>query len=150
MKIEGHYTFNVPIEEVYAALQDEALIRGALPGRVYFRMTSPTQYEAAMELDIPRFSGHYSGVLNVLETVPPYFFRLHANGHGPDREMYAAGIVELRALGPALTEVYYVGETDALAGFNRLIQMAAAPIASRLAGRGLHHLEQAIHARNQG
>ncbi|MBA3533993.1 MAG: carbon monoxide dehydrogenase, partial [Ardenticatenales bacterium] len=44
MKIEGRYIFHVPIEDVYEALRDEALLRQALPGHVYFKMTSPTEY----------------------------------------------------------------------------------------------------------
>jgi uncharacterized protein len=149
MKIEGSCVLQVPVEELYEALQDEQLIRDALPGRVYFLMRSPTTYEAAMELDVPRFGGHYSGVLEVVETEPPRFFRLYAEGQGPDRDMQAGGIVELVPLSPYETEVYYAGETNALDGFNPLIRMAAPPVAVRLVKRGLHHLEQAIHQRNR-
>lgn len=145
IKIEGRYTFQLPIDEVYAALQNEALIRQALPGQVYFKMESPTHYVAAMELDVPRFGGQYRGSLDVTETRAPDFYVLEARGEGMGRHVTAQGRVELTALGPGETEVRYRGTTDALDGYNRLVQMAAPPIASRLANRGLEHLERAIH-----
>ncbi len=148
MKIEGHYLFHLPIHVVYYALQDEALIRQAMPGRVQFAMTSPTRYEIAVELDMPRFGGHYSGALEVVETEPPFFYRLYAFGYGMNREMEAGGIVELRDLAPNETELYYFGETDAFDHLNRLFQMAAAPVAPQLINRALHHLETVIHQRN--
>lgn len=147
MKIEGRYTFLLPIHTVYEALRDEALIREALPGHVYFRQSSPTRYEAAMELDVPRFGGHYEGAVEVLETRAPTFYRLSARGHGAGRELSAQGTVTLHATSATETEVHYVGSTDALRDSNRLVQMAAAPIAAHLVGRGLNHLEQVIAAR---
>jgi carbon monoxide dehydrogenase subunit G len=147
MKIEGHYLFHVPIRIVYEALRDEALIRQALPGRVHFVMTSPTHYEAAVDIDVPRFGGHYSGELDVLETEPPFFYRLYAHGYGMGRALQAGGIVELHEVGPGQTELHYFGETDAFDHFNRLFQMAAAPVATQLINRGLHHLEGVIHQR---
>jgi hypothetical protein len=63
--------------------------------------------------------------------------------------MQAGGIVELIPLSPYETEVYYVGETNALDGFNPLIRMAAPPVAARLVNRGLHHLEREIHERHR-
>ncbi len=149
MKIEGRYTFNLPIQEVYDALKDEALIREALPGHVYFKMTSPSSYEAAMELDVPKFGGAYAGQLEVTETQEPTLYRLKVAGTGPDRRITADGTVALAEIEPAQTEVHYVGHTDAFNEYNRLFQMAAAPIAARLANRGLHHLEGVIQARKQ-
>lgn len=150
MKIEGQYIFHLPIQTVYDALRDEALIRTALPGQVYFRMTSPTHYEAAMELDVPRFGGHYAGSLDVTDTESPSYYVLVARGEGQGRQMEAQGRVELRALGPAETEVHYEGETNALDPYNRFFQIAAAPIAARLINRGLAHLERTIEAREAG
>lgn len=149
MKIEGRYTFHLPIQEVYDALRDEDLIRDALPGKVYFKMTSPTHYEAAMDLDIPRFGGHYSGELDVTATEPPDYYQLFATGQGLGRQVQAVGRVTLTALEPEKTEVHYLGTTNALEGANALVLMAAPPIAARFANRGLEHLERIIHERKR-
>lgn len=149
MKLEGYYTFHLPIEEVYHALKDEALIRYALPGQVHFRMTSPTHYEAAMDLDVPRFGGHYSGSVEVIETEAPFYYRLRARGRGLGRDVEAEGLVELMPLEPSVTELHYVGVTDALDGLNSFIRMAAPPVATRFANRGLEHLERAIVERKR-
>lgn len=148
MNITGHYTFLFPIERVYEALQDEALIREALPGHVYFRMTSPTRYEAAMELDVPKFGGRYSGELEVVESKVPTFYRLHAQGTGPERAMSAQGTVTLHPIEPERTELHYAGTTDALSEYNRLFQKMAEPLAVRLANRGLAHLERIMRERD--
>lgn len=146
MKIQGQYTFELPIEQVYEALRDERLLRRTIPGSVHFHMSSPTRYEAAMELEVPRFGGHYEGWVDVLETTTPTHYRLRAHGVGPDRSVVAEGTVTLEALGPSRTLVRYDGTTDALDGFNRLIQMAAHPFAVRFANRGLSELEAIIRA----
>ena len=105
-------------------------------------MTSPTHYEGALELDVPKMGGHYEGELDVTETIAPTFYRLSATARGPeDRRVTAEGTVTLTALAPRETEVHYAGTTDALAEFNRLVQLAARPIAVHLANRALHHFE---------
>lgn len=149
IKIEGQYTFQLPIQDVYDALRDEALLRFALPGKVYFKMTSPTHYEAAMDLDVPKFGGHYAGALNVTDTEVPTYYDLSAHGEALGRQITATGRVELKALSPVQTEVHYLGETDAFDDFNRFIRMAAPPVAARLANRGLAHLEEAIQRHQQ-
>jgi carbon monoxide dehydrogenase subunit G len=145
--IEGHYTFNLPIEVVYNALRDEALIREAMPGQVTFRMTSPTHYEAAMTLDIPKFGGYYAGSLNVTGTQVPSFYDLVAEGEGLGRKVTASGRVSLKLLEDNRTEVHYKGETDAFDHSNRLVRMAAPPICAAFANRGLAHLDDVIQRR---
>ena len=149
MKIEGRYTFNLPIQEVYDALKDEELLRGALPGQVYFKMTSPTHYEASMDLDIPKFGGHYEGSLDITATQEPSFYELSVTGNGMGRDLTAKGRVNLRKIGPNKTELHYFGETDAFKEFNRFVKMAARPVAVRFANQGLKHLEQYIQKRKQ-
>lgn len=147
MKIEGYYTFQLPIQDVYDALKDEKLLREAVPGKVHFEMTSSTHYEASMDLDVPKFGGHYEGSVDVTDTQEPSFYDLSAQGQGPGRHVTATGRVALRSLGANETEVHYSGETDVLEGFNRFFKMAAAPLAVRFANRGLAHLERYIQQR---
>src|SRR5688500_483473 len=96
--IEGRYTLDLPVEVVYNALRDEALLREAMPGKVIFRMTSPTHYEAAMTLDVPKFGGFYAGALDVTGTQVPSYYDLVARGEGLGREVTASGRVTLTAL----------------------------------------------------
>jgi carbon monoxide dehydrogenase subunit G len=145
--IEGRYTFNLPIEVVYNALRDEALIREAMPGQVEFRMTSPTHYEAAMTLEIPRFGGYYAGSLTVTGTQVPSYYDLVAQGEGLGRAVVASGRVSLALVDQNRTEVHYRGETDAFDHSNRLIRMAAPPVCAAFANRGLAHLEDVIQRR---
>ena len=147
MKIEGRYTFNLPIQEVYDALRDEELLREALPGKVDFKMTSDTHYEAAMQLDVPKFGGHYAGSVDITDTQAPDYYQLSVKGTGMGRHITANGRVELSQIEASKTEVHYLGTTDALDGFNRFIKRAAPSIAARLANRGLNHLERFMMAR---
>lgn len=149
MTIAGHYLFHLPIEVVYDALRDESLIRHALPGQVRFRMTTPTHYEAAMTLDVPRFGGLYEGTVDVVETQRPTFYTLSVRGTGHGRSVEATGTVFLTPLGPEQTEVRYEGQTDAFDDLSRIVRMAAPPVAVQFANRGLHHLEQVIQALRQ-
>ena len=149
MKIEGRYTFNLPIQDVYDALKDEELLREALQGKANFKMTSPTHYEASMDLNVPKFGGHYEGSVDVTARQEPSFYEFSARGNGMGRDVTATGRVNLRKLGPNKTEVHYSGTTDALKGFNRFVKMAAGPVAVRFANKGLAHLEQYIKKHKQ-
>jgi carbon monoxide dehydrogenase subunit G len=145
--IEGRYTFKLPIEVVYNALRDEVLLREAMPGQVTFRMTSPTRYEAAMTLDVPRFGGHYAGSLDIVATQFPAYYDLVARGQGLGHDVIASGRVTLTSLDDNRTEVHYRGETDAFDHTNRFVQMAAPPVCAHFANRGLAHLEDVIQRR---
>ena len=112
-------------------------------------MTSPTRYEAAMTLDVPRFAGEYEGTLDVIETTRPTFYRLAARGTGHGRYVEAEGEVHLIELAPEETELRYAGSTDAFDDLNRLVLMAAPPIVAQLVNRGLHHLEQVVKSTRQ-
>ena len=145
--IEGKYTFDLPIETVYNALRDEALIRDALPGKVTFQMTTPTHYQAGMDLDVPRFGGRYEGALDVIGTEAPLYYDLVAQGTGLGRSVTAQGRVALKELAPNKTEVRYEGGTDAFDHLNRFVRMPIPAICAAFANRGLAHLEDTIKRR---
>lgn len=54
LKIEGCYRLRVAPQVAYRTLQDETLLRAAMPGGLHFARLSPTTFEAAMEIALPR------------------------------------------------------------------------------------------------
>lgn len=143
-KIEGTYTFHLPIEKVYDAFQNEGLIRTALPGRVHFKMPSPKQYDLAVQLDIPKVGGLYKGSMNITDTQPLSYYQLSANGEGPSRNLEAAARLDLKKVAAHKTDVHYVCKTDAFDSYNRFVRMAATPFAKRLITQGMWYLERTI------
>ena len=143
-KIEGNYTFHLPIEKVYHAFQDKDLIRAALPGRVHFEMPSSKEYKLALQLDAPKVGGLYQGSMNITDTQNPSYYELSAAGQGPSNNLAATGRIELSSVDANKTEVRYVCKTDAFDKYNRLIRMAAGPVAKRMVVQGMWYLERTI------
>ncbi|HBY94584.1 MAG: SRPBCC domain-containing protein [Ardenticatenaceae bacterium] len=144
LKIEGHYHFKVASEVVYQALQDEMLIRAAMPGGLHFGRLSPTTFEAEMEVSLPRVSGRYAGTITVADTILNEFYVLVVQGSGSHSHVTAEGRVSLdpRAGGTLLR---YQGETDAIGGLNRLTHRVVQRVAVELINLGLRRLEAEIH-----
>ena len=143
-KIEGNYTFHLPIEKVYNAFQDKDLIRAALPGRVHFEMPASNEYKLALQLDVPKVGGLYQGSMNITDTRVPSYYELSASGQGPSNNLAATGRIELSPVDASKTDVRYVCQTDAFDKYNRLVRMAAGPVAKRMVTQGMWYLERTI------
>ncbi len=95
MDIEGTYTFQAPIEQVWAALLDPDVLARSLPGIEHMRPTGPDAYEATMHVGVAAVKGAYSGKVVILDKQEPTHYRLQADGSSARGFVKAEGTVDL-------------------------------------------------------
>lgn len=95
MNIEGTYTFQAPIEQVWQTLLDPEVLAKSLPGIENMKTTGPDSYEATMHVGVAAVQGTYSGKVVILDKQEPSHYRLQAEGNGTRGFVKAEGTVDL-------------------------------------------------------
>jgi carbon monoxide dehydrogenase subunit G len=95
MNIEGTYTFQAPIEQVWKTLLDPEVLARTLPGIENMKTTGPDSYEATMHVGVAAVQGTYSGKVAILDKEEPMHYRLQAEGSGTRGFVKAEGTVDL-------------------------------------------------------
>jgi uncharacterized protein len=95
MNIEGTYTFQAPIEQVWKTLLDPEVLGRTLPGIENMKATGPDSYEATMQVGVAAVQGTYNGKVVILDKEAPSHYRLQAEGNGTRGFVKAEGTVDL-------------------------------------------------------
>jgi hypothetical protein len=95
MNIEGTYTFQATIEQVWKTLLDPDVLARTLPGIENMKTTGPDSYEATMHVGVAAVQGTYSGKVAILDKEEPNHYRLQAEGNGARGFVKAEGTVDL-------------------------------------------------------
>ena len=95
MDIEGTYTFQAPIEQVWKTLLDPEVLARSLPGIENMQTNGPESYEATMHVGMAAVKGTYSGKAVVLDKQAPTHYRFQAEGSGTRGFVKAEGTVDL-------------------------------------------------------
>jgi carbon monoxide dehydrogenase subunit G len=111
MNIEGTYTFQAPIEQVWNSLLDPEILAKALPGIENMRETGPDSYEATMHVGVAAVKGTYSGKVSISDKQQPTHYRLHAEGSGARGFVTGEGTIDL-AQHNGTTIATYKGEAQ--------------------------------------
>ncbi len=111
MNIEGTYTFQAPIEQVWNSLLDPEILAKALPGIEGMRVTGPDSYEATMHVGVAAVKGTYSGKVSISDKQAPNHYRLHAEGSGARGFVNGEGTIDL-AQHNGTTVATYKGEAQ--------------------------------------
>lgn len=111
MNIEGTYTFQAPIEQVWNSLLDPEILAKALPGIENMRVTGPDSYEATMHVGVAAVKGTYSGKVSISDKQQPTHYRIHAEGSGARGFVTGDGTIDL-AQHNGTTVATYKGEAQ--------------------------------------
>ena len=95
MDIEGKYTFQAPIEQVWNALLDPEVLAKSLPGVENMRVVGPDTYEATMHVGVAAVKGTYSGKVAIMDKQAPSQYHLQAEGSGTRGFVKADGTIDL-------------------------------------------------------
>jgi carbon monoxide dehydrogenase subunit G len=95
MDIEGKYTFQAPIEQVWNTLLDPVALAKALPGIENMRETGPDAYEVTMHVGVEAVKGTYSGKVSISDKQQPTHYSLHAEGSGARGFVKGDGTIDL-------------------------------------------------------
>ena len=113
MKIIGSYSLDHSPSEVFAALNDPAVLLVTIPGCQALEQTGPSTYAMTITAGVASIKGTYNGVVELADQNAPHSFTLKASGSGGPGTVQADVRVTLgeSAEGCALTY-----EADAVVG----------------------------------
>jgi carbon monoxide dehydrogenase subunit G len=114
MKIAGTAELNAPIDQVWAAFNDPAVLARTLPGCRELREVRPDAYKMTISAGVASIKGTYEGDLSVTEQNPPGSFVLKAAGVGAPGTVSADVKVRLQQSATGGTDLSY--DADAVVG----------------------------------
>ncbi len=133
MKVTGQATLHAPIERVFAALNDPAVLVRTIPGCQRLEATGPDAYAMTVTAGVASIKGSYAGTVRLAELQPPTSFVLRASGAGAPGTVSADVSVRL-AEQDGVTVLDY--DADAVVGgvIGGVGQRMLAGVAKKLAG----------------
>ena len=114
MKISGEARLKAEIAEVYAALQDPAVLVRTLPGCEQLEQTGPDSYRATLTAGVASIKGRFNGEVRLADHEAPHAFTMHASGAGAPGTVNAVARVTLSDPGDGGTLLRY--DADATIG----------------------------------
>jgi carbon monoxide dehydrogenase subunit G len=121
MKVSGEATLHAPVEKVWDALNDPAVLVRTIPGCERLEATGPDAYAMTVSAGVASIKGTYSGTVRLSEQDVPKSFLMSAAGSGGP--------------GTVSTEVR-VALAETLDGATRLTYDADAVVGGMVAGVG--------------
>jgi len=135
MKISGSATLNAPVDQVWAAFNDPAVLARTLPGCQQLREVGPDAYKMTITAGVASIKGTYEGDVALTEQNPPGSFVLKASGAGGPGTVSADVKVLLEESATGGTALTY--DADAVVGgaIGGVGQRMLTGVAKKMAGQ---------------
>jgi uncharacterized protein len=114
MRVTGDATLNAPIEAVWTALNDPAVLVRTIPGCERLEATGPDSYRLTITTGMAAVRGTYTGEVLLADQQPPGSFTLKASGAGGPGTISTDVRVQLAAADDGSTSLSY--DADAVVG----------------------------------
>lgn len=133
MQLSHQRRFALPQQQVWAGLNDTALLQAAIPGCDSLTAAGEHRYEARMSAAVGPLKAHFSGTLQLQRLQPPESYDLHFQAQGSTGGS-AQGVahVRLEAVGEHETLLHYSASAE--------LEGKVAQIGSRLVGLAARHI----------
>lgn len=82
MELTGQQTLSLPIEQVWGALNDPAILQQCIPGCDTFTQVDDYQYDIAMTATVGPIKARFQGKLDLTDIHPPNSYQLRFHGSG--------------------------------------------------------------------
>ncbi len=147
MKVNGSAVLHVEREQVYAALNDPAVLAAAIPGCQSLDPAGDDCYRMAVTAGVASIKGTYDGEVRLAEQQPPASFTLRAKGSGVPGTVDATCRVSLSDLGDGTTRLDY--DADAAVGgvVGGVGQRMLVGVAKKLAGQFFGNVDDLLTGR---
>jgi carbon monoxide dehydrogenase subunit G len=114
MKLSGEATLNASVDQVYAALNDPAMLVRTIPGCQRLEQVGADSYRATITAGVASIKGTFDGDVRLTDQDAPHSFTLHASGVGAPGTVTAVTRVTLAVADGATTRLTY--DSDATIG----------------------------------
>ena len=135
MKISGTAVLNAPVDQVWAAFNDPAVLARTIPGCQELREVGPDAYSMTVSAGVASIKGIYEGNVALTEQNPPGFFVLKAAGAGAPGTVGADVKISLLDSATGGTDLTY--DADAVVGgvIGGVGQRMLTGVAKKMAGQ---------------
>jgi carbon monoxide dehydrogenase subunit G len=114
MKVSGSATLHAPVERVYQALNDPAVLVRTIPGCERLERAGEDAYKMTVTAGVASVRGTYAGDVRIADQQPPNAFVLKASGAGAPGTVSADVQVQLAPGDDGTTVLSY--DADAVVG----------------------------------
>jgi uncharacterized protein len=114
MKVSGEATLHAPIDKVWSALNDPAVLVRTIPGCERLEATGPDSYRMVVTAGVSSIKGTYSGDVSLRDKKEPESFLMTAAGAGGPGTVNTEVRVTLADSGNGSTQLAY--DADAVVG----------------------------------
>jgi len=114
MKISGEASLTAGVAEVYAALNDPAVLVRTIPGCQRLQQVGTDSYRATIAAGVASIKGTFDGDVRLADQDAPHSFTLHASGAGVPGTVTAVARVALVGAADGTTRLTY--DADATIG----------------------------------
>jgi carbon monoxide dehydrogenase subunit G len=114
MKVSGDATLHAPIDKVWAALNDPAVLVRTIPGCERLEATGPDSYRMVVTAGVASIKGTYAGEVALSDQQHPNSFLMTASGAGGPGTVSTEVRVSLADTGDGSTRLTY--DADAVVG----------------------------------
>ncbi|MGH8961795.1 MAG: SRPBCC family protein [Jatrophihabitantaceae bacterium] len=114
MKVSGDATLHAPIEDVWKALNDPAVLVRTIPGCERLEATGPDSYRMVVTAGVASIRGTYAGEVALSDQQVPNSFLMKASGAGGPGTISTEVRVSLADAGDGSTRLSY--DADAVVG----------------------------------
>jgi hypothetical protein len=146
MKVSGNATLHAPVDKVYAALNDPAVLVRTIPGCERLERAGEDAYKLTVTAGVASVRGTYAGDVRIADQQPPNAFVLKASGAGAPGTVAADVQVRLEPGDDGTTVLSY--DADAVVGgtIGGVGQRMLAAVAKRTAGDFFAAVDQVLNA----
>lgn len=144
MKISGNASLQAPVEQVWTAIQDPAVLARVIPGCETLTPTGANQYDMAVSAGVAAIKGTYTGTVALADLVDRESFTLKASGAGAPGTISTDVKVRLAPGASGGTEVSY--DADAIVGgaIGGVGQRMLTGVARKMAGQLFANIDHDI------
>ncbi|WP_329520113.1 SRPBCC family protein [Spirillospora sp. NBC_01491] len=136
MQVTGSATVAAPVQRVWEALQDPAVLARTIPGCHALEPTGPDTYRMTVSAGVASVQGTYVGQVELADPDPPRSFVLRARGQGAPGTVDATVRVRLSdGAGAGSTRVDYDAEAAVGGMIGGVGQRMLGGVAKRTAGQ---------------
>ncbi|HEX8082506.1 MAG TPA: carbon monoxide dehydrogenase subunit G [Jatrophihabitans sp.] len=133
MKLAGEAVLHAPVEKVWAALRDPAVLVATIPGCERLVATGPDSYDMTVTAGVASIKGSYAGTVSLTDLPEPNTFLMKASGAGVPGTVSADVRVSLAEAGEG-TRLSYDAEAAIGGVIGGVGQRMLIGVAKKLAG----------------
>jgi len=146
MKVNGKATLNAPVDRVYAALNDPAVLVRTIPGCQQLEQVGDDAYRMTVTAGVASIKGSYVGDVRLTDQQAPTSFVLRAKGAGAPGTVSADVLVTLENGADGTTLLSYAADAVVGGAVGGVGQRVLSGVAKKTAGEFFAAVDSLLNA----